>query len=42
MDLLMYDDGRLSNQNRMHNVYGLLEAKAIVEGMRKLRPDERP
>ncbi|MBL8026673.1 MAG: glycoside hydrolase family 31 protein [Fibrobacteres bacterium] len=41
-DLLMYDDGRWSNQNRMHNVYGLLEAKATIEGMRKLKPNDRP
>jgi alpha-glucosidase len=41
-ETLMWDEGRWSMQDRMHNVYALLEAKATYEGMRKLKANERP
>jgi alpha-glucosidase len=41
-ETLMWDEGRWSMQDRMHNVYGLLEAKATYEGMVKLKENERP
>ncbi len=37
----MCDDGWWSTMDRMHNVYALLEARATVEGVRRLRPGER-
>ncbi|OGJ86015.1 MAG: hypothetical protein A2268_03285 [Candidatus Raymondbacteria bacterium RifOxyA12_full_50_37] len=41
-DLKMFDTGRWSTMDRMHNVYATFEAKATIEGMLKLRPDNRP
>ncbi len=37
----MCDDGWWSTMDRMHNVYALFEARATVEGVRRLRPGER-
>jgi alpha-glucosidase len=37
----MCDDGWWSTMDRMHNVYGLFEAMATVEGIKRLRPGER-
>ena len=33
---------RNASQAEMHNVYGLLNSRATYDGLRKLRPDERP
>ncbi len=41
-ETIMWDNGRWSAQDRMHNVYGLLEAKATFDGMLSQRPNERP
>lgn len=35
-------DGRGGNHLEAHNLYGLLMARAGVEGLRRLRPDARP
>lgn len=37
-----YDEGLKSNHLKMHNLYGLLMAKATYEGVKTLRPDRRP
>jgi alpha-glucosidase len=36
------DDGTTRTHAQMHNVYGMLNARATYEGLLKLRPDERP
>jgi alpha-glucosidase len=36
------DDGSTRTHAQVHNVYGMLNARATYEGLRKLRPDERP
>jgi alpha-glucosidase len=35
-------EGRGAGHREAHNVYGMQMARATVEGLRKLRPDERP
>lgn len=35
-------EGRGGDHREAHNVYGLLMARACYEGLRELRPDERP
>ncbi len=35
-------DGRTIDQRAFHNVYGMEMARGTFEGLRKLRPDERP
>jgi len=42
-EVLVHDgDGRGADHAELHNVYGLLMARASVEGLAKLRPDRRP
>lgn len=41
-NVLMYDNGRNSTMERMHNTYATFEAKATIGGMQRLRPDDRP
>ncbi|HEY4740112.1 MAG TPA: glycoside hydrolase family 31 protein [Candidatus Acidoferrales bacterium] len=36
------DDGTTLDHRAIHNVFGLENARATYEGVRKLRPDERP
>jgi alpha-glucosidase len=36
------EDGRSASHTLIHNAYGALNAQATYEGVRKLRPDERP
>jgi alpha-glucosidase len=36
------DDGRVVDHRAVHNVLGMLNARATYEGVRRLRPDERP
>jgi len=35
-------DGRVATHAEIHNVYGMLMARATREGLERLRPDERP
>jgi alpha-glucosidase len=35
-------EGQVTNHRQAHNVYGLLMVRATAEGVRRLRPDERP
>jgi alpha-glucosidase len=42
LEVLMDDGGRMSSQNKMHNLNGFMMAKGTYEGLRRLRPDERP
>jgi alpha-glucosidase len=37
-----FDDGRAHDHREAHNLYGLLMNRAGYEGLRELRPDERP
>lgn len=36
------DDGTKLDHRAVHNVFGMLNARATYDGLRKLRPDERP
>jgi alpha-glucosidase len=36
------DDGTARDHRAIHNVFGMLNARATYEGLRKLQPDERP
>ncbi len=36
------DDGTTKDHRGIHNVYGMLNARATYEGLRRLRPNERP
>ncbi len=36
------DDGTTKDHRAIHNVYGMLNVRATYEGLRRLRPDERP
>ena len=36
------DDGTTRTHAQLHNVYGMLNARATYEGLLKLQPDERP
>jgi alpha-glucosidase len=42
LEVVMDDEGRRSSQKRMHNLYGLLMARATREELLRHRPDERP
>ncbi len=42
LEYRMYDHGRYSGQDRMHNLYALLENQAAHEGLTRLRPNRRP
>ncbi len=42
-DIVQFDDeGRGADHLKMHNLYGMLMAKSTYEGVRKLRPNQRP
>jgi alpha-glucosidase len=42
-DLVMFDEGNKKvSQKKIHNVFGHLMAQATYEGLRELRPNERP
>ncbi|HEX9652371.1 MAG TPA: glycoside hydrolase family 31 protein [bacterium] len=41
-EVLFHDEGRVSSQKKMHNLYGFLMAKACYDGLTRLRPNERP
>ncbi len=41
-EVLFDDEGRISSQKKMHNLYGFLMAKACYDGVKKQRPNERP
>lgn len=36
------DDGRTASHRELHNAYGMLNARATYDGLRKLKPGERP
>lgn len=36
------DDGSVLDHRAVHNVFGMLNARATYEGLRRLRPEERP
>jgi alpha-glucosidase len=36
------DDGTTKDHRGIHNVYGMLNARATYDGLRRLRPNERP
>lgn len=36
------EDGRTATHRAIHNVYGMLNARATYEGLRRLRPNQRP
>jgi alpha-glucosidase len=36
------DDGRIATHREIHNAYGVLNGRSTFEGLRKLRPEERP
>ncbi len=42
LDVRHHGDGQPGDHARYHNVYGMQMARATFEGLRKLRPDERP
>jgi len=42
LDALHGERGRQIEHRRVHNVYGMLMARATFEGLRRLRPGERP
>jgi alpha-glucosidase len=42
LDAIHYDRGRLTNHRKSHNVYGMLMARGTFEGVKALRPGERP
>jgi alpha-glucosidase len=42
LDVVHYDRGAYTPHARNHNTYGLLMTKATYEGIRTLRPNERP
>lgn len=41
-EVLFHDEGRISSQKKMHNLYAFLMAKASYDGLKKHRPDQRP
>lgn len=42
-DIVQFDDeGNGADHLKMHNLYGMLMAKSSYEGVKKLRPDQRP
>jgi alpha-glucosidase len=42
LDVKFYNEGEPTDQREIHNVYGLLTSRATHEGLKALRPDERP
>jgi alpha-glucosidase len=42
LDVRFDNEGAPSDQREIHNVYGLLMTRSTFEGVRKLRPNERP
>ena len=42
LDVVHYDNGLYTSQAKNHNTYGMLMTQATYEGIRGLRPDERP
>lgn len=41
-EVIHHGDGRATTHAEIHNVYGMLMARASIEGLRRLRPDRRP
>ncbi|NUM37038.1 MAG: glycoside hydrolase family 31 protein, partial [Candidatus Brocadiae bacterium] len=41
-EVIFHDEGKKSSQKKMHNLYGLLMAKACYEGVKELQPQKRP
>ncbi|MDZ7377270.1 MAG: glycoside hydrolase family 31 protein [candidate division KSB1 bacterium] len=42
-DIVQFDDeGRKADHLKIHNLYGMLMAKSSYEGIKKLRPNDRP
>jgi len=41
-NIIFYDNGLYTNHLKSHNVYGLLNARATYEGIKRLRENERP
>jgi alpha-glucosidase len=42
LDVRFDNDGQATDQREIHNVYGLLMTQGTYEGLKRLRPDERP
>ena len=42
LDVKFDNDGQPSDQRELHNVYGLLMTQGTYEGLKRLRPTERP
>ncbi len=42
LDVVHYDNGQYTPHTKNHNAYGMLMTRATYEGVRRLRPDERP
>ena len=42
LDVKFDNDGQPSDHREIHNVYGLLMTQGTYEGLKRLRPDERP
>ena len=42
LDVKFNNDGQPSDHREIHNVYGLLMTQGTYEGLKRLRPDERP
>ena len=42
LDVKFDNDGQPSDHREIHNVYGLLMTEGTYEGLKRLRPDERP
>lgn len=42
LEYLMYDEGHWSSQERMHNLYALLEAQSTQRALREAYPGRRP
>jgi alpha-glucosidase len=42
LDVRHHGDGQPADHREIHNVYGLLNTQATYEGLRRLRPNERP
>ena len=42
-DIVQFDDeGRGADHHKMHNLYGFLMARSTYEGVKKIRPNQRP
>jgi len=42
LEVVHYDNGKLSSHSKIHNLYGFLMSKATYEGLLKINPNERP